>query len=242
MGTPKGRKAKKTTFNFAGRKLDMNISQVQTVNSSVIDDKISIIKSDITEVNCDVIVNAANVTMLSGGGIDKIIHSKAGNVLLEKCKRLPVKDNIDGNDVRCFPGQCEVTDTVGTNLTNCRYVYHTVGPDICNVSDMSYNASILRCCYESCLQKMLDTGMKSLAFCCISTGIFGYPNEDAAKIAWETVTLWLEKNYTSVNKIIFCTYKLKDYEIYLKLSDQYGRSNIVDVDNIKMQKSIPKAM
>ena len=87
-------------------------------------------------------------------------------------------------NVRCFPGDCEVTDTGRTNLSNCKYVIHTVGPDCTKVSDMNYNASVLKSCYENCLLKMLNYNIKSIALCCISTGIFAYPNEDAAKLKY----------------------------------------------------------
>ena len=239
MGTPKGRKQKKKVFNFTPKKLDMNIGQASDVEKEDIYTKISVVKSDITELKCDAIVNAANVTMLGGGGIDKVIHSKAGKELKNKCRKFPVIAHVDGNDVRCFPGECEITVTDGTKLTNCKYVIHTVGPDCRKVSDMNYNANVLRSCYENCLQSILnpDISIRSLAFCCISTGIFAYPNEDAAKLAWETVVLWLEKNHAVVDKIIFCTYRSKDYDIYLKLlSKENSKSdnlNLLDLQESK---------
>ena len=121
-----------------------------------------------------------------------------------------MKAHVDGNDVRCFPGECEITDTKGTNLTNCKYVIHTVGPDCQKVSDMNCHANVLKSCYENCLQKMLDCNIRSIAFCCISTGIYAYPNEDAAKLAWETVVSWLKNNHALIDRIIFCTYLPKD--------------------------------
>ena len=88
MGTPKGRKAKKTSFNFTPRTLDMNIVEDEAAKSNDAYNKISVIQSDITGVKCDAIVNAANITLLSGGGIDKVIHRKAGKNLLQKCEKL----------------------------------------------------------------------------------------------------------------------------------------------------------
>ena len=186
-GRPKGTK-KATKKNFVPRKLDMDIKldmdshQDNTVKISEegFESKISIMQSDITKVRCDAIVNAANITLLGGGGIDEIIHEKAGPVLLKKCRKLPVNEtSINGKDIRCYPGECEVTNTDGSNLTNCKYVFHTVGPNCQKEKDMNDNASILRSCYEACLQKVLDYNIKSIAFCCISTGIYGYPNKDA---------------------------------------------------------------
>ena len=159
-------------------------------------------------------------------------HAKAGDELKNKCRKFPVKAHVDGDEVRCFPRECKITDTEGTKLTNCKYVFHTVGPDCRKASNMSYNANILRSCYENCLQSMLnpDISIRSLALCCISTGIFAYPNEDAAKLAWETVVLWLEKNHGLVDKIIFCTYLSKDYDIYLKLLSKKNSKN----DNLNL--------
>ena len=184
--------------------------------------KISIVKSDITKVKCDAIVNAANSTLLGGGGIDKVIHKAAGPALLKKCKELPTKGtSSDGQAIRCYPGQCEVTSTAGTKLKNCKYVFHTVGPNVKMELDMNHNATVLRACYESCLQNVLDYNISSIAFCCISTGIYGYDNTDAATIAWDTVLLWLEKYHQFVTEIIFCTYISKDYDIYNNLSSGY---------------------
>ena len=208
--TPKGRgRPPKKSSGFKGKKLNFN--QLDTVQPIIVRNdnfrnKIDIMKSDIRIVNCDAIVNAAKVTLLGGGGIDVIIHTKAGPVLKQKCRDLPVKEKLNGDDVRCYPGECEVTDTKGTNLTNCKYVFHTVGPDCRKESDMSVFASTLRSCYENCLQNVLTYNIKSIAFCCISTGIFEYDNKEAAIVALESVQSWLEKNYQSVEKIIFCTH------------------------------------
>ena len=78
---------------------------------------------------------------------------------------------------------------------------------------MNLNATTLRSCYESCLEKVLNYQIKSVAFCCISTAIFKYDNKDAANVAFDVVTSWLEKNHQSVEEIIFCTYLPKDFNI-----------------------------
>merc|ERR1711973_1073063 len=110
---------------------------------------------------------------------------------------------------------------MGTNKTKpefrnkFKYVFHTVGPDCRIEKDMILNAKNLKSCYESVLQKVLEKDVKTIAFCCISTGVYMYPKKAAAKIAFETVTSWLEKNYQSVEKVIFCTFEKDDYDEYI---------------------------
>ena len=127
--TPKGRgrpkKGAKRAFNFNKRKLDFGDNE--KTNSVDFRNKISVVNSDITQMKCDAIVNAAKTSLLGGGGIDGKIHQIAGLTLLQKCVALPVKEtDNNGDDIRCHPGGCEVTDTIGTNLqAMCEYVFHT---------------------------------------------------------------------------------------------------------------------
>ena len=195
---------------------------VDTFSPIDLRNKISIMQCDITKVKCDAIVNAANMTLLGGGGIDGVIHKSAGPELLKKCKKIPIIGTSQTRKgVRCYPGQCKVTETAGTKLTNCRYVFHTVGPNVKKELDMNYNATILTSCYENCLQNVLNYNIRSIAFCCISTGIYGYDSKDAARVALDTVRLWLEKNHQSVNEIVFCTYTSEDYDAYNDFCSKY---------------------
>ena len=204
----------------------LNFNKTPIVKSNAINEyfrnKISIIQGDIRNIDCDAIVNAANIELLGGGGIDGLIHAKAGPELRKKCGLLPVKGkSVQGIDIRCYPGECEVTDTKGTNLTNCQYVFHSVGPDTRKMENTaSFNETTLRSCYVNCLQNVLKHNVKSIAFCCISTGIYQYDSKDAADIALKTVKSWLEKNHQSVEKIIFCTWDDKDYDNYNKWLDE----------------------
>ena len=205
------------------KKLNFNKAPVAkpNVNNEYIRNKISIIQSDIRNVNCDAIVNAANIELL-GGGIDGRIHAKAGPELRKKCALLPViGKSMEGIDIRCYPGECEVTDTKGTDLTNCQFVFHTVGPDTRKKETIAnFNEITLRSCYENCLQSVLDYNVKSIAFCCISTGIYQYDSKEAANIALTTVRSWLEINHLSVEKIIFCTWDDEDYVNYNRWLDK----------------------
>ena len=222
-----------------GPSSDESLSARETIESSCrkyfencsnyknnITDKIHIVQQDITSVLCDAIVNAANETLLGGGGIDGVIHAKAGPELLKKCLKFIEHEN----NVRCYPGEVKITDTYGTNLTNCKYVFHTVGPDLRKDFNMDYNKKVLRSCYEKCLESLLVLKIRSVSFCCISTGIYKYPNEDAASVAVDVVKSWLEKNYSYVDKVIFCTYLSTDYDIYTRLLTNNNTNDIKSFD------------
>ena len=106
-------------------------------------------------------------------------------------------------------------------MVNCKYVFHTVGPDCRKESNMNLNAVTLRSCYDNSIKNVLNYNVKSIAFSCISTGIFKYDNRDAATVAISTVHSWLERNHESIDKIIFCTYEEKDYNIYNEVLSKY---------------------
>ena len=122
-----------------------------------ISEKIFVDDSSIIKIKCDAIVNAAKMSLLGGGGIDKIIHECAGDNLRKNCEKLPVigKDS-KGNGIRCYTGDCKLTDALNTNLKNCEYVIHTVGPDCREETNMKLNAARLRLCYENVLKNVLD--------------------------------------------------------------------------------------
>eukprot|EP01124_Arcella_intermedia_P001312 TRINITY_DN10708_c0_g2_i1.p1 TRINITY_DN10708_c0_g2~~TRINITY_DN10708_c0_g2_i1.p1 ORF type:complete len:724 (-),score=227.18 TRINITY_DN10708_c0_g2_i1:33-2153(-) len=161
--------------------------------------RVSLWQGDITCIEIDAIVNAAKATLLGGGGIDGAIHKAAGAGLLQECSL------IGG----CDPGDSRIT---GGYKLPARHVIHTVGP-------IGENKGVLEKCYLSVLRKAVKRNIQTLAFCCISTGIFGYPNEPAAHVALETVRKWLEhkQNYTKIKRIIFCVFLKTDLEIYSRL-------------------------
>ena len=133
---------------------------------------ITILQGDITQANVDAIVNAANTSMLGGGGVDGAIHRAAGPSLLEECKKVKVV-----NGVRCPFGEARITSA--GNLS-CKFVIHTVGP----IYNQTANPSaVLASAYSSSLKLALENDCASIAFPAISCGVYGYPLDEAAKIA-----------------------------------------------------------
>lgn len=169
-------------------------------------------QGDITTLQCDAIVNAANSGMTgcyipNHRCIDNAIHTFAGVELRLACAELMAKQGYPEPT-----GQAKITPAF--NLP-CRYVLHTVGP-IIGGRVTKEDKEQLTSCYRSCLELAADNALESVAFCCISTGEFHFPNELAAQIAVETVKDFLKKQ-TSVKKVIFNVFKDLDKDIYEKL-------------------------
>ena len=157
---------------------------------------------DITQIEVDAIVNAANTSLLGGGGVDGAIHKAAGKELLEACVK-----------VRNRQGGCKVGDAVITTAgkLHAKNVIHTVGPKW--NQGKSNEAEKLKNCYLNSLKLADANQLTSIAFPNISTGIYGYPKEQAAKIAFETVS-----NYESafIETAIFVCFDAVNYELYVK--------------------------
>ena len=161
---------------------------------------ISVLQADITTLAVDAVVNAANSSLLGGGGVDGAIHRKAGPDLVHACRLL---------------GGCDVGDakiTPGFRLP-AKFVIHTVGP-VWRGGDHR-EATLLAMCYSRSLQIAADRELRSIAFPCISTGIYGYPIELAAQVAIATVQS--SQHAASMDEIVFCCYSRADMDIYLQL-------------------------
>ena len=169
-------------------------------------------QGDITTLQCDAIVNAANSGMTGcyvpgHRCIDNCIHTFAGVQLRSACARLMAQQGHEEPT-----GQAKLTPAF--NLP-CRYVLHTVGP-IVTGRVTARDRALLASCYCACLTKAAEAGLESIAFCCISTGVFCFPNEDAAEIAVQTVKEFLQTP-TTTKKVIFNVFKDLDKEIYTRL-------------------------
>jgi O-acetyl-ADP-ribose deacetylase (regulator of RNase III) len=166
---------------------------------------VKVIIGDITALKVDAIVNAANSSLLGGGGVDGAIHRAAGPALLEECRRIP-----DGPQGRCPTGEARITDA--GNLP-CKRVIHTVGPVWSGGN--AGEPGLLAACYQNALALAEQEGLSSIVFPCISTGIYGYPLPEAAKIAVSTVKT-REPHLKSVKEITFCCFSQTNYELYQK--------------------------
>ena len=170
---------------------------------------ILVTRGDITKMKADCIVNAANCSLLGGGGVDGAIHRAAGPGLLEECRTL------DG----CHTGEAKIT---GAYNLPAKYVIHTVGPIYDGDED---DPKLLASCYTSSLNLARSKGAHSIIFPNISTGVYGYPKEEAARIAMDTVGKWLAANKGYVMHVVMCCFDQENFEIYQKIvkSSQKGQ-------------------
>lgn len=160
------------------------------------------VNADITTLEVDAIVNAANSSLLGGGGVDGAFHRAAGPALLEECRTLR----------GCRTGEAKITG--GFNLP-ARHVIHTVGPVWHGGS--RGEAELLRSCYRNCIAIAVDNGLTTIAFPGISTGVYGYPKEDAAHIAVTSVRDAIARRRSRIAEVSFCCFSAADLEIYLRL-------------------------
>jgi len=162
--------------------------------------KIELLQEDITKLEVDAIVNAANNSLLGGGGVDGAIHLAAGPELLEECRLL------NG----CKTGFAKITKAY---KLPSKFIIHTVGPVW--EDGLNNEKELLKSCYQKSLQLAIDNNITTIAFPNISTGVYNFPKNLAAEIAIKTVLKFL-LNAPSIQKVIFVTFDAENYEIYSK--------------------------
>lgn len=161
-------------------------------------ERLGIIKGDITAVKADAIVNAANSSLLGGGGVDGAIHRAAGPGLLEECRKLH----------GCPTGQAKIT---GGYRLPAAHVIHTVGPVY---RDGKHGEpALLASCYRNSFRLALENHLKTIAFPCISTGVYGYPKREAARIALREISTFLNAQ-PEFEKVIVVCFGEEDYELF----------------------------
>ncbi|XP_067878002.1 ADP-ribose glycohydrolase MACROD1-like [Heterodontus francisci] len=165
----------------------------------IMNQKLSLLQEDITKLEIDAIVNAANYSLLGGGGVDGSIHAAAGPLLQKECSTL---GGCNTGDAKITSGYC----------LPAKYVIHTVGPIVKGKEQLPENA--LQSCYIKSMKLAEDNNLRTIAFPCISTGIYGYPKGQAAETALKTVRKYLEEQSNSFDRIIFCVYLKIDHNLY----------------------------
>jgi O-acetyl-ADP-ribose deacetylase (regulator of RNase III) len=167
--------------------------------------RIKLIQGDITQIAVDAIVNAANSSLLGGGGVDGAIHRAGGPAILEECQL-----------IRARQGGCKTGEAVITTAGKlpARYVIHTVGP-VWNKGNAE-EEQLLHNAYANSLRLAVEKNVKTIAFPNISTGIYHFPKDRAAAIAIKTVATFLEKN-ESIEEVIFVCFDTENYEHYKRL-------------------------
>lgn len=197
---------------LAQERLQKGVVDAATLPVCARNPRLSLWQGDITRLQADAIVNAANSALLGCFSpchtcIDNAIHSAAGLQLRQACYQLMTAQGQPE-----ATGQVKVTK--GYNLP-ARYVFHTVGPVVEGRLGQRQRQE-LASCYQSCLQAAVDYGLKTIAFCCISTGVFGFPRQPAAEIALATVENFLQQD-VSLRKVIFNVFGHEDAALYRAL-------------------------
>ena len=164
-------------------------------------DRVSIVKGDIVRMKTDAIVNAANTSLLGGGGVDGAIHRAAGPALLAECRTL------NG----CKTGEAKITK--GYNL-KAKFIIHTVGPIYSHAENPEQD---LINCYRNSLDLAKEFDIHSIDFPAISCGAYGYPINDAAKVAYKTISEWIEANESYPINVTLSCFNEEVYESYLNI-------------------------
>lgn len=176
-----------------------------TPANQTLNNKISLIRTDITTLLVDAIVNAANHSLLGGGGVDGAIHRAAGLSLLSECRAL------NG----CATGNAKITNAYDLP---CKKVIHAVGPVYWKEKKEGRHTMLLQGCYRRSLELAVENGVRSIAFSALSTGVYGYPSGEAAETAIAEVKRFLESaEGEGLERVVFCSFEAKDERAYERL-------------------------
>ncbi|XP_006861059.1 PREDICTED: O-acetyl-ADP-ribose deacetylase MACROD1 [Chrysochloris asiatica] len=195
------------TWKEMAKGVTVKVEEPKYKKDKQLNDKIALFRGDITKLEVDAIINAANSSLLGGGGVDGCIHRAAGPLLTDECRTLQ----------SCETGKAKIT---GGYRLPAKYVIHTVGPIVHGEPSASQEAE-LRGCYLSSLDLLLEHQLRSAAFPCISTGVFSYPNEAAAEVVLQTLREWLEQHKDKVDRLVICVFLEKDEHIYRQRLPHY---------------------
>ena len=189
-------------INPWGQKVTLSKDSIKMLMNYKKRSHISFVKGSVVDIHVGAIVNAANNSLLGGGGVDGAIHRAAGPKLLEECRTLH----------GCETGDAKITKAYDIDYAD--YIIHTVGPIY---SGKEKDAELLASCYSKCLDYALDNGCSSIAFPGISTGVYGYPLAEAAKVSLLAITRWLDEHKDSVMNVYICCFKDSEMKAYMDL-------------------------
>lgn len=200
----------KYTIIFPSPKSHAKKNSIIVGKSEKMPTDIHVIQGDITTIHADAIVNAANSSLLGGGGVDGAIHRAGGPEILEDCRQ-----------IRARQGGCKTGEAVITTAGRlpAQYVIHTVGP-VWQASQAQKNMRLLESCYQKSLELGMKHAIKSIAFPNISTGIYRFPKELAASIAWKTVQTFVQNQPEAYESITFVCFDRQNEQLYRQLQDQ----------------------
>lgn len=195
-------------LNPWGQKIILSKSVLRALLQYRPQSHMTILKGSVVDLHVDAIVNAANTSLLGGGGVDGAIHRAAGPELLEECRALH----------GCRTGEAKITKAY--HIKHADYIIHTVGPVYGGADE---DVELLGSCYRNSLDLAVENGCSTIAFPCISTGAYGFPIEKAAKTALLAVAIWMNEHPDCIVDVYFCCYREEELQAYEKLIDNTKR-------------------